>query len=154
MDTPPTVAFTNELLILPATICDELQQPYRLPFVLFFEVVQPQYFQENQDTSDLQKFNKVSASARTRSVTCLGAHLPLSAGRSLGKHHLLPRCSTLCCQQLTSSWFTLCSFQTLSHRHRKPHVRTQTLTTLLPHRVSDPVALEICTSSGFGCESI
>ena len=41
MDMLPTVAFTNELLILPASVCDELQQLYRLPFVLFFQVVQP-----------------------------------------------------------------------------------------------------------------
>lgn len=41
MDTPPTIAFTNELLILPASVGDELQQLYRLPFVLFFQVAQP-----------------------------------------------------------------------------------------------------------------
>lgn len=66
MDRLCTTAFTNELLILPANVSSEQQQLYTLSFVLFFQVVQPQYFQRNQDTSDLQKFSKVSMAERTR----------------------------------------------------------------------------------------
>lgn len=87
VDVPPTIALTNELLVLPASVCDELQQLYRLPFVLFFQVVQPQYFQENQDTPDLQKFDKVSVSARTGEQS-QKRHLPWSPPSSF---------STPCC---------------------------------------------------------
>lgn len=63
MDMLCTTAFMNELLILPASVSSEQQQLYRLSFVLFFHVVQPRYFQRNQDTSVLQKFGKVSVAA-------------------------------------------------------------------------------------------
>lgn len=66
MDMLCTTAFTNELLILPASVSSEQQQLYKPSFVLFFQVVQPQYFQRNQDTSYLQKFSKVSVAARIR----------------------------------------------------------------------------------------
>lgn len=64
MDMLCTTAFINELLVLPAGVSSEQQQLHRVSFVLFLQVVQPRYFQRNQDTSDLQEFSKVSVAAR------------------------------------------------------------------------------------------
>ena len=58
--TVPTVAFTNELLVLPARVCNNLKQLDGLLLVLLLDLLQCKYFQECQDPPDLKEFYKVS----------------------------------------------------------------------------------------------
>lgn len=100
MDMLSTTAFSNELLVLLANVSHEQEQLDRLYFVLFIHMVQPQYFQRNQDTSNLQKFSKVSVTAKLQELGEQGhkCHLPWSPSSSAsmpcpGSHHLPSHCS-------------------------------------------------------------